>query len=54
MKKWLKKPAPGQFWGEGEWVEINEKSSNQDQYDYYYSQKTGFLPVHQGEYPPNN
>lgn len=50
MKRWIKLPSPGQFRGEGEWVDL--RTTGHDDEDWEYCQKTGYLPTHEGEEPP--
>ena len=64
MKKWVKMPGPGQFRGEGKWVEVAGKFTmnnglmpafmgstvNEDFYDYCV--KTNYLPTSEQDEKP--
>ena len=47
MRRWFKEPAPGQFRGEGDWVEYKGSDA-----DWQALVATDFLPTHVGETPP--
>ena len=49
-KRWVRMPAPGEFRGEGEWIEVNPEYISER--DYEYIKETGYLPWHEGEFPP--
>ena len=56
MARWIKIPVPGQFRGEGEWVNVDANKANQRAFeaDYEWAKETGFVPTHEGETPPDD
>lgn len=51
MTKWIKRPGPGQFRGEGQWEKIPEHSSAaQDYWDY--CKASGYLPTREQDTKP--
>lgn len=47
MKRWYRDPLPGQYRGEGNWVEYKGSDA-----DWQALVATEFLPTHEGETPP--
>ena len=47
VKRWVKLPAPGQFRGEGVWVE-----NPYAELEWRDMRKHGYLPTHVGHEPP--
>ena len=51
MTKWIKWPAAGQYRGDGEWRSIDDIKVSEAKWQEY--KETGFLPVHEGDAPPD-
>lgn len=49
-QKWIKVPGPGEFRGEGEWCKVEDVGCTEA--DWEHIQRTGWLPVYEGEAPP--
>lgn len=50
MRKWIRLPGPGQFRGEGDWVEIGESAEDLEAWRIH--RETGFLPTAEQEEKP--
>ncbi len=53
MKRWIKRPSPGQFRGDGEWYEVDERNPGHVN-DYEYCKETGYLPTAEQEERPED
>ncbi len=53
MPKWIKVPGPGEFRGEGQWFEIDEKKRGQLE-EWEHCRKTGYLPVREQDEKPGD
>jgi hypothetical protein len=51
MQKWVRIPGPGQFRGEGKWMKLEEAFKEPEE-AWKDLTKTGFLPTHEGDEPP--
>lgn len=49
--KWLKRPGPGQFRGDGEWRRIGDDADALGFWEH--CKATGYLPTHEGDAPPD-
>ena len=52
-KKWVKVPGPGQYRGEGEWIEVDDKNFS-DLEGWKHHRETGFLPTAEQDKKPTN
>jgi hypothetical protein len=52
MRKWIKVPGPGQFRGQGEWIEI-DAASPEDVSAWETHRETGYLPTAEQEEKPS-
>lgn len=50
--KWVKMANPGQFRGEGTWVQI--KNVGMTEAEWLEVKNTNYLPVHEGDEPPKS
>ena len=54
MARWMKWAGPGQFRGEGTWVNVDKPEEiAMDDDTWQYLVTTGFLPTHVGDKPPD-
>ena len=51
MRYWIKYPRPGEFRGEGKWIEVGEHLTMED---YNFCKEVNYLPVYEGEDEPKD
>lgn len=59
MKRWVKMPDPGEFRGEGTWIEWTPEAAARlaptgERAVWDWLTDTGYLPTHLGEAPPSD